>query len=260
MKIFFNGLLLIALLFPGLKVFAAGEDPCIASKRIWAERLIYDVSMRRERTTLGKKILEYRTRIINLEPQIADVEEKISKNPPNKDELWEKFDALGAERDSLFVEMVPYSKKYEKVSSERRMKRAELKQMELAKKFECAINKPLNEKLEKLVSGLNEDKRFSPEKKAEILGLINEKNIILNGLTAEYKKYSDEITKAYNGLLNVENNYFKLLADEDEIDKQIDDGHEGIYLIFEKAFDKIDSESEKIGKISDSLLKILDNK
>lgn len=260
MKIFFNSLLLIALLIFSLPLWASGDDSCSLAKEMWRQRLAYDITARREKVELNKTILGYKSKITDLEAKVADVEVEILAKPAEGNALWKKFDDLVDEMDRLYQEMEPYSVKHQQVSSNRRIKRVEFKRTEMEKRFECAMNKSLNEKLDKLAAGIGGDKRFSQAQREEIVKLINEKNLVIKGLTDDYKKYSDEIGKAYGGLINIEKETELLSKNEYDIDKRLNDGHETISLLFENIFQNIDSYSDKMNGISDNLLKLLENK
>ena len=247
---------LIALIIFGAGMANAGGhvDPCKEAKELWKNRLVYDYTLRRQKYDLGKKIIKFKIKLVELEKEMADAEEEIVKAKPEEREiLWKKYEDAGSKLDQVWKEMNPVSKKLSEISSERRIKRVENKQLELKKKYECAADGELSGRLNRLLKKI-------PAEKTDIKQPIEDRVAAIQSLNIAFQNYEKEIAKVFGELKETENMFKETDKMDDIADERLNRQFDAIGNIFEQITDKIDTSSEKIRELSENILKHIGDK
>ena len=247
-------LLTHCLLFP-MRLLA--DDVCSEAGEAWRSKHVYDIEMRRKRVKVRETLLELIAESDQIDLKMADIKEaKLSATYEERVLLDEQYMVLSDERDEIYEEVKTHQERYSDLSRERGGKKIELLLKELGLKSRCATNEPLNKKLNAVSIDINKKGLLSGTKLAKFNALRAEREATLLSLNTEIKKYNGEIKARLNKYNNLEDEIKNIIILENDLDNKRDVEQEEMYKEVEKWYELIDSEKEKLSKLSEQILKI----
>lgn len=226
---------------------ARAETPCTKAQELWRIKMEYDITAREERLALRKQIIAYKQADNGFDERAIALRKQLLQSVPSQREaLRAEFDRTMAEWGKQREGREAVQAQYVALCYERPLRMLQLRTQELAARYACMLDEPLNAQLA----------HHAPNN-AQFATLAASRAALVRTMQTEWTTLKTALDTELAAETQTRDALLELHVKETELDAALDQRIDAIHARIDTAVTAFEGYGKRLGELSKQMLALV---